>query len=82
MRTSPVRLLFSLLLSLLLPLAAALPLLARQAVDTALRTSPFCLRPAPWNQIFTFFLTNYVARIATIKKESGSRGQRGYITAA
>lgn len=74
--------LLSLLLALL-PLIPALPVFPRQTIDLTTTTlkSPFCIAPAPWNTIFSFFLTNYVARIATIKKTSGSQGKRGYINA-
>ncbi|KAA8901310.1 hypothetical protein FN846DRAFT_815014 [Sphaerosporella brunnea] len=41
-------------------------------------TQTACVRPAPWNQILSFFLTNYIARIATYKKTSGYEGNWDY----
>lgn len=52
------------------------------ARDTIVRltsdTRTLCVRPAPWNQILGFFLTNYIARIATYKKTSGYNGMWDY----
>lgn len=40
--------------------------------------SGLCVVPAPWTQILSFFVTNYIARIATFKKTSGYEGSRDY----
>jgi len=72
-------LLLPLLVSLLPPALSSPLLQLRQSVaelDTATKTA--CVRPAPWNQILTFFLTNYIARVLTYKKTSGYRGTRDY----
>lgn len=70
-----------LLLVSLLPPALSTPLLQLRKViaefDEATNTA--CMRPAPWNQILSFFLTNYIARIVTYKKTSGYRGTRDYL---
>ncbi|KAL7271368.1 hypothetical protein RUND412_005880 [Rhizina undulata] len=66
-------------------LVAALPvsLVPRQTDGQPLRISLLpgttCLTPAPWSQILSFFLTNYIARIATFKKTSGYEGYRDYV---
>lgn len=75
----------------LLPyIANAIPLglLPRQTTSTATPITPpgnivftsagMCVRPAPWTQILSFFVTNYIARIATFKKTSGYEGSRDY----
>lgn len=72
-----------LLVSLLPPALSSPPLQPRQSVaqlDKATNTA--CVRPAPWSQILTFFLTNYIARILTYKKTSGYRGARDYFYVA
>lgn len=71
------------LLHLLLLLAPAAALVLPRQDDTEVvtpsdNTNSLCVRPAPWNQILSFFITNYVARIATFKKRSGYEGFRDY----
>lgn len=68
---------------LLLPAIQALPLSlltprADQGFVTVSREM-VCLTPAPWTQILSFFLTNYIARIATFKKTSGYAGSRDHL---
>jgi len=71
---------------LLLPAIQALPLplLAPRAAPKVVTVSRdrVCLTPAPWTQIFSFFLTNYIARIATFKKTSGYAGSRDHLRTA
>lgn len=78
----PPPLLLLLLLLLLLPQpgwARPVGLAARDAVaQLTASTRTLCVRPAPWNQILSFFLTNYIARIATYKKASGYNGMWDY----
>jgi hypothetical protein len=71
------------LLLLLLPLAltSPTPLLARATQVVATATG-YCFKPAPWTQILSFFLTNYIARVATFKKTSGYEGFRDYTETA
>jgi len=70
-------------ISLLLPAIQALPLplLTPRAAPKVVTVSRdrVCLTPAPWTQILSFFLTNYIARIATFKKTSGYAGSRDHL---
>ncbi|KAF8246575.1 hypothetical protein K440DRAFT_631102 [Wilcoxina mikolae CBS 423.85] len=67
------------ILFILIPLTVAFPLFPRAArFDLAEATNTLCIKPAPWNQILSFFITNYVARIVTYKKTSGYEGLRDY----
>ena len=61
--------------------AHAFPLHAiRDTIATLNETSrTVCVNPAPWNQILSFFLINYLARVATFKKTSGYEGWRDYL---
>lgn len=77
-----------LLLALLLPYLTDASPLARPTtiITTTTGSNPIavdakhvCVQPAPWTQIFSFFLTNYIARIATFKKTSGYEGSRDYL---
>ncbi|KAG0644213.1 hypothetical protein HOY80DRAFT_1013714 [Tuber brumale] len=71
---------------LLLPAIQALPLrsLVPRAAqkEVTVTRDRVCLSPAPWTQILSFFLTNYIARIATFKKTSGYKGSRDHIRTA
>ncbi|CUS09781.1 unnamed protein product [Tuber aestivum] len=71
---------------LLLPAIQALPLpslIARATrKEVTVTRERVCLRPAPWTQILSFFLTNYIARIATFKKTSGYKGSRDHVRTA
>jgi hypothetical protein len=60
---------------LLLPAIQALPIYPRAP---KVKQDRVCIIPAPWTQILSFFLTNYIARIATFKKTSGYKGSRDY----
>ncbi|KAI5790477.1 hypothetical protein FPQ18DRAFT_293454 [Pyronema domesticum] len=62
----------------LLPIVNSLPLIARAAKLVPTVTG-VCIRPSPWTQILSFFITNYVARIATYKKEAGYEGLWDYL---
>jgi len=69
-----------LLISLLPPsLSSPLLQLRQTSADFNNATNTACMRPAPRNQILSFFLTNYIARIVTYKKTSGYRGTRDYL---
>jgi hypothetical protein len=65
----------------LLPIVNSLPLIARAAKTVALvpTGTAICIQPSPWTQILSFFITNYVARIATYKKEAGYEGLWDYL---
>ncbi|TGZ78438.1 hypothetical protein EX30DRAFT_384848 [Ascodesmis nigricans] len=66
---------------LLLAPAAALALpRSTQFITPDDETNNVCLQPASWNQVLSFFLTNYIARIATFKKTSGYEGFRDYVS--
>ncbi|PWW80182.1 hypothetical protein C7212DRAFT_361155 [Tuber magnatum] len=71
---------------LLLPAIQALPLpsLISRATrkEVTVTRNRVCLSPAPWTQILSFFLTNYIARIATFKKTSGYKGSRDHVRTA
>lgn len=71
-----------LLLGLLPYIASAIPLLPAGQSRIESDSEHVCIRPAPWTQIFSFFLTNYIARIATFKKTSGYEGSRDYLRTA
>lgn len=78
LRTTLTSILF---LGLLPYIAEAFPLFPRQDINSnpiEVTSNHVCVRPAPWTQIFSFFLTNYIARIATFKKTSGYEGSRDY----
>ncbi|KAG0126994.1 hypothetical protein HOY82DRAFT_568935 [Tuber indicum] len=63
-----------------LPLGSLIPRATRKEVTVT--RDRVCLSPAPWTQILSFFLTNYIARIATFKKTSGYKGSRDHIRTA
>lgn len=68
---------------LLLPTTQARPVYPRGAPpNVEVVGDRVCLHPAPWTQILSFFLTNYIARIATFKKTSGYKGSRDYLRTA
>ncbi|RPB03293.1 hypothetical protein L873DRAFT_1731733 [Choiromyces venosus 120613-1] len=71
---------------LLLPAIQALPLpsIIPRATPKVVTVTSYrvCLSPAPWTQILSFFLTNYIARIATFKKTSGYKGSWDYFRTA
>jgi len=68
-----------LLLILFIPLTLAVPIFPRAAnFGLSETTKTLCIKPAPWNQILSFFITNYVARIVTYKKTSGYKGLWDY----
>lgn len=83
LRTATTTAATSLLLLGLLPyIASAIPLLPTGQDRINADSKHVCIRPAPWTQIFSFFLTNYIARIATFKKTSGYEGSRDYLRTA
>lgn len=73
----PATLTSALFLGLLPYIAEAFPLFPRRE-PIVVDGNHVCVTPAPWTQIFSFFLTNYIARIATFKKTSGYEGSRDY----
>jgi hypothetical protein len=67
-----------LLLLSFFPRSISSPLLERARVEFNDSTQTACVHPAPWTQILTFFITNYIARVVTYKKTSGYEGRRDY----